>query len=141
MSLRELASSCWKSYECYPDQSHSKRQTAQTLSEPFVGAKKRTRTSTPFRALEPEFSQGSQEPSAPRELGSNDVRSGETLPEAEADGPAIGPILDIDQALAFALTEATKAGQWDVVARLAGELQARRKSTGVAPSNSEGSSR
>jgi hypothetical protein len=35
--------------------------------------------------------------------------------------------LDIDQALAFALTEATKAGQWDVVARLAGELQARRE--------------
>jgi hypothetical protein len=33
---------------------------------------------------------------------------------------------EVDHALAFALTEATKAGRWDVVAQLARELEARR---------------
>jgi hypothetical protein len=42
-------------------------------------------------------------------------------------GPGSGPVLSVDEALAFALTEATNAAQWDIVARLAGELQARRE--------------
>jgi hypothetical protein len=32
----------------------------------------------------------------------------------------------VEEALAFALTKATEAGRWDVVAQLAAELQARR---------------
>jgi hypothetical protein len=35
----------------------------------------------------------------------------------------------VEVALAFSLTEATKAGRWDVVAQLAKELEARRLGT------------
>ena len=44
--------------------------------------------------------------------------------------PALGPSVPgaptVESALAYALSEATKAGRWDVVAQLARELEARR---------------
>ncbi len=44
----------------------------------------------------------------------------------EASGPAIGPSLDVESALAFAISEAARAARWDVVSQLARELEARR---------------
>ena len=46
--------------------------------------------------------------------------------DAAVIGPAIGPAGEMDHALAFALTKATEAGRFDVVAQLARELEARR---------------
>lgn len=41
-------------------------------------------------------------------------------------GPGIGPTLDVEAALADALSKAAVAERWDVVALLARELEARR---------------
>lgn len=47
-------------------------------------------------------------------------------PDSEPVGPAVGPALDVEAALADALSKAAAAGRWDVVAQLARELEARR---------------
>lgn len=47
--------------------------------------------------------------------------------DADAIGPAIGPVLDaLEQAMARALEAAAIAGRFDVVSQLAEELRARR---------------
>jgi len=44
-----------------------------------------------------------------------------------ATGSDLDPSVDLDTALARALTEATSAGQWNVVLELARQLEARRR--------------
>jgi len=46
--------------------------------------------------------------------------------DADASGPAIGPVDPVEAALAHALAAAAAAGRFDVVAQLARELEARR---------------
>jgi hypothetical protein len=65
---------------------------------------------------------------SPREVV---TRADASPPPATAIGPTIGPSAegaggDVDAALAKALEQAAAAGRFDVVALLAGELQARR---------------
>ncbi|MGC4091389.1 MAG: hypothetical protein QM756_26625 [Polyangiaceae bacterium] len=58
------------------------------------------------------------------------VRDDEGGPPSEPIGqstPVSGNPDPVEAALATALTQASAAQQWDVVARLAGELEARRK--------------
>jgi hypothetical protein len=63
-------------------------------------------------------------PEAPTMPSDNLATTGE-----RSDSGAIGePLADaVENALASALGEATKAGKWDVVAQLARELEARRE--------------
>lgn len=70
-----------------------------------------------------------QDQSGPRENGQSAASSVERIPESDDSGPASGPG-NVEDALAFALVEATKAQQWGVVAQLASELKARREGDG-----------
>jgi hypothetical protein len=47
--------------------------------------------------------------------------------QAEAPTGQSGAVDAVESALALALTEATKAQRWELVAQLAGELEARRR--------------
>ncbi len=60
-------------------------------------------------------------------------RDGETVSGPSAFRSAEPPALDVDQALAVALERASAAGEWSVVATLAGELQARRLAAAGVP--------
>lgn len=105
-----------------------------------TGAKPLESLASPRRFERPTNALGSQsshdERSQTAEFSASDDAGERTF---ALNGPPLGPVLSPEQALAFALSEATKAGQWDVVARIVGELQARRMahdaSNGVAGRN------
>jgi len=60
--------------------------------------------------------------------GNTTPSSGATLPEQAEAGPP-----GVDAALAYALRESTRAGQWVLVAALLDELRARRLTRGGQP--------
>lgn len=68
------------------------------------------------------------------EIGALSVRNGEALDQGLAQDAC--SMHTVEEALAFAIVEATKAKQWALVAQLAKELEARRSHGGCPTAGS-----
>ena len=98
----------------------------------FFSGEERIRTSGTLAG--PHDFQSESAVKEPREIEKPAVNDTSGSPEIDRLGAALGQSSgqsdEVERALSFALTEAAKAGRFDVVAQLARELEARRRARG-----------